>query len=118
MLLILPRQYGLPEIEQFSKDASKRPHVRLMVIIVSHNDLRRSVVESDNPSSILSRIVFCTLAENSTVALRETEIGQFHDALRIDEYIAKFQVAMNDKILVKMQHRIENLQHDALDVAF
>ena len=57
MLFVFAWQDGFAEVEQFSEDATERPHVRLVVVVVTYNDLRSAVVQRDHTSCILAAVL-------------------------------------------------------------
>ena len=58
-----------------------------------------------------------SLDQGPTERLGHAKIRKLHDSLRVDQDIGQLQVSVHDEVLVQMENRVQQLKHDALDIA-
>jgi len=94
----------------FSDDAARTPHVDFeLVLPLAEQQFRCALPKSHH----LLCLVFL---EFGAQLAGQAEVGQLERALRVDEQVGQFEVAMHDVARVQLLESKEQLQHQTLDL--
>jgi len=95
--------------QHLAKDATNRPHIdRCAVELGAKEQLGRAIPQRHDDRRVI--------AERVAVRPSETKVGNLQDALVVHQNVGRFEVAVDDPVLMEILHAEQQLLQDTLDL--